>query len=330
MMAFAKRMNYFHWVPTLPPFAPLVAFDAVARHLSFTRAARELGLTQSAVSHRVARLERHFGMPLLRRLNPGLELTSSGAAVASGLADLLDAMARLERVAAAGNPKSLLRIGASASVSGWWLARRLTEFAAGHDDIPVALFPIENEDAARSRGTDLTLLWLPEAEARANSTQAPLFREQIFPVASARLVPNTPIDPGDLRDLPLIHKEERRKAGNQSSAGPEWRWSTWLERFGLTATRPDADRRDLHCGDIGTALSAAAACVGVALGRSLLVHDAIADGRLRPILSDEYALPSSKVHVVRWSPGLIGDSRRAKLVSWLTEAATVTLGGSAK
>jgi LysR family glycine cleavage system transcriptional activator len=54
----------------LPPFGPLIAFDAVARHRSFTRAADELGVTQSAVSHQVRRLEDFFGLQLLKRLNP--------------------------------------------------------------------------------------------------------------------------------------------------------------------------------------------------------------------------------------------------------------------
>jgi LysR family glycine cleavage system transcriptional activator len=55
----------------LPPFGPLIAFDSVARHRSFTRAAEELGVTQSAISHQVRRLEEFFGMQLLKRLNPG-------------------------------------------------------------------------------------------------------------------------------------------------------------------------------------------------------------------------------------------------------------------
>jgi hypothetical protein len=58
----------------LPPFAPLVAFDSVARHRSFTRAADELGVTQSAISHQIRRLEEFFGVPLLKRLNPVRQL----------------------------------------------------------------------------------------------------------------------------------------------------------------------------------------------------------------------------------------------------------------
>ena len=63
----------------LPPFAPLVAFDAVTRHGSFTRAAAELGVTQSAVSHQIRKLEDHFGVELLQRQNPGIEITPAGA-----------------------------------------------------------------------------------------------------------------------------------------------------------------------------------------------------------------------------------------------------------
>ena len=72
-----------------PPFAPLVAFDAVARHTSFSRAGAELGLTQSAVSHRVRQLEAWYGEALFQRDNPGIRLTPAGEALRCRVADLL-------------------------------------------------------------------------------------------------------------------------------------------------------------------------------------------------------------------------------------------------
>ena len=80
----------------LPPFGPLIAFDAVARHRSFTRAAEELGVTQSAVSHQVRRLEDFLGVQLLKRLNPGVELSDDGTNLQGELATLLDGIAGLE------------------------------------------------------------------------------------------------------------------------------------------------------------------------------------------------------------------------------------------
>jgi LysR family glycine cleavage system transcriptional activator len=78
---------------SLPPFDALVAFDTALRLRSMTRAAAELGMTQSAVSHRLRRLEAYVGAPLLHRSSTGLSATPAGATLATGLADLLDGLA---------------------------------------------------------------------------------------------------------------------------------------------------------------------------------------------------------------------------------------------
>src|SRR6201996_9401095 len=101
----------------LPPFGPLVAFDAVVRHRSFTRAADELGVTQSAISHQVRRLEEYFGAQLLKRLNTGVELSEEGTNLQGELAHLLDGIAGLERSLRRRSGKQTLRVGASSSLA---------------------------------------------------------------------------------------------------------------------------------------------------------------------------------------------------------------------
>src|SRR4051794_4635489 len=157
----------------LPPFAPLVAFDAVARHRSFTRAAEELGVTQSAVSHQIRRLETFYGTALLRRLNPGVELSAEGAILRTELAIVLDAMAGLESRLRRRAGCRTVRLGAGTALAAWWLVRRLPSFQAAHPEINVEFEPIETgRDAARS--VDLRIVWTSLAEARPNSTQLPL------------------------------------------------------------------------------------------------------------------------------------------------------------
>ncbi len=288
----------------LPPFAPLVAFDAVMRHLSFTRAAAELGVTQSAVSHRLAQLEDHFGTALFHRLNPGLEPTPAGRALAPALRDALDRLAGLERhVRRPAAGRSVLRVGAGAALSRWWLVRRLADFAAGHPDIRLELVTVGSEAAGRE--TDIWLRWLPRDQARRTTVTRPLFAETVFPVCHPRLLARG----RTLADLPLLHK------GRPEGQGAEWNWSTWAGRLGLQ--RPDmAGAADLGFDEIDTALSAAAEGAGVALGRSLLVHDALADGRLARVLAPSWDMPSSKVHVATWRPDLIGDPALGRFVAW--------------
>jgi len=297
----------------LPPFGPLIAFDAVARHRSFTRAAEELGVTQSAVSHQVRRLEDFFGVQLLKRLNPGVELSEDGANLQGELAPLLDGIAGLDPRSRRRAGRQTLRVGAGSSLAAWWLVRRLRAFRTLHPEIEIDFVPVESE-AAGEPPLDVRILWTTLAESRATSLQAPLFRERVFPVCAPSILPQArPLsDPAALLDLPLIQKR-------QSPSG-EWSWAYWFRKLGLTHAEP----RGLVLGDMGLCLTAAVEGAGIAISRSLLVADAISDRRLVPALATAPDVLSTKVHIARWSPDLIGDRNTQSLVSWLAQAAAET------
>jgi LysR family glycine cleavage system transcriptional activator len=283
-----------------PPFGPLLAFAAVARTLSFTRAGEELGLTQSAVSHRVRELEAHLGARLVDRLNPGLRLTPAGEALLPDLERALDLLRRLpERLGEAGPPP--LRLGLDGTVAARWLASRLPALAASHPDLAVEVVAFDGPEAAARAGVDVRLVRVPADEARETPLQVPLARETVFPVAAPGLLP------ADLAALPLIDKRT-------DGAGPEWDWETWLG----PGARPG---RGLRFREIGAALAAAEAGMGAALARSLLVADALAEGRLARVLPPARDLPCGKTVVVRWPAALSGDPRVAALRAWLLSAA---------
>src|SRR5271154_6668596 len=119
-------------VLTLPSLNGLRAFEAAARHLSFTRAAAELNVTQTAISHQIRRLEEQLGLKLFIRQNRALLLTREARdylpAVRAAFEDLQDATARLLRPQAAG----LLTISTSASFAAKWLVQRVAAFQAAH------------------------------------------------------------------------------------------------------------------------------------------------------------------------------------------------------
>ena len=300
----------------LPPFGPLIAFDAVVRHRSFTRAADELGVTQSAVSHRVRRLEDFLGVQLLKRLNPGVELSDDGARLQGELATLLDGIASLEPSLRRRPGRQTLRLGAGSSLAAWWLVRRLRTFRALHSEIEIDFVPVESE-AAGEPSLDVRILWTTLAESRATSLQASLFRERVFPVCAPSILPRgRPLsDAAALLELPLIQKRH--------SPSGEWSWASWFRKLGLKRAEP----RGLVLGDMGLCLTAAVEGAGVAIGRSLLVADAISDGRLVPALATAPDVLSTKVHIARWSPDLIGDRNTQVLVSWLAQAAEETSRG---
>lgn len=192
----------------LPPFDSLIAFDAAVRRRSMTHAAEELGLTQSAVSHRIKRLEDFMGTQLLNRHNAGLSPTPAGEAVIEGLVGLLAEFAGLRaRCLSAVNPERL-RIGVGAGLAQNWLLRRLPGFTANHPDVSIELVVVEHEAPEYVADFDVRVLWVPVAELRATTTQQPLVQERVFPVCHPALLPAgfVPGDASVLRDLPLIHK----------------------------------------------------------------------------------------------------------------------------
>lgn len=156
----------------LPPFGPLVAFDAVIRHRSFTRAADELGVTQSAVSHQIRRLEEFFGVQLLKRLSSGLELSDDGAKLQGELTPLLDGIAGLESNLRRPPGLQTLRVGAGSSLTTWWLLRRLRSFRALNSGIEVDFVPVESS-AVDEPPLDVRILWTTVEEARATAFANP-------------------------------------------------------------------------------------------------------------------------------------------------------------
>lgn len=304
---------------SLPPFDALLAFDAVLRHGSMTAAAVELGITQSAVSHRIRRLEGFVGAALLLRRRSGLVTTGAGAALAAGLADILERMAALRGLGRAAVPRRRLRVGVGAALAHHWLVRRLPAFDAGDGGAEVELVVQDAPGRALPADLDVRIGWVPVAEGRSSSTQRLLFQERVFPVCHPRLVPpGTRLGAGLLAVLPLLHK------GGERQQGREWEWSTWFERLGLGP--PPAG---LRFQEIGTSIAAALEGAGVALARSLLVHDALRDGRLvRPLPAGE-TLASSKAHVAAWPAALSADPRVQAFVAWLAAAAAETVAADA-
>ncbi|MBN8944369.1 MAG: LysR family transcriptional regulator [Rhizobiales bacterium] len=302
----------------LPPFDALVAFDTALRLRSMTLAAAELGITQSAISHRLRRLEGFVGAPLLNRSGAGLDATPAGTALAAGLAELLDGLADLRARCRRAIAPAGLRVGVGSALADYWLVRRLPGFAAAHPGIAIELAIVDSEAQARAPDVDVQVLWMPAGTARAASTQRLLFEEQVFPVCHPRLLPGgrTLADPADLAGLPLLHK------GLAGRTAAEWSWPVWFERLALSGAPPAA----LRFGTIGTAITAALQGAGAVLARSLLVHDALTEGRLVRVLPAAWDMPSSKAHIVRWPAALTGDPRVRDFVAWLAAEADKTVG----
>ncbi len=169
----------------LPPFPGLVAFDAVLRHGSVTRAAAELGLTQSAVSHRLRALEEYFGTPLLERLNPGLRPTPAGERLARDVAPLLGTLA-------GGCGSGSRRAGLAAVPDrGQQRPARLVALAAPADlaaAFPAVAIEVTTRESSPWDGkpgtvpeeTDLALLWIPREAQASHRCEVAFPAESVF------------------------------------------------------------------------------------------------------------------------------------------------------
>jgi len=248
----------------LPPLNALRAFEAAARHLSFTKAAEELNVTQAAISHQVKLLEEIVGLPLFRRFNRRLALTEAGQAYLPALRTAFDLMATATLRLRERDESGQLKVSTLHSFAAKWLVPRLPRFRERQPDIDVMVstsyrlidFGREEVDAAirlgRGAYPDLETVYLMDDLA--------------FPVCSPQLLRGRGAlrKPADLRHHTLLHDVVDLVDGG----APNWR--NWLQYAKVTGVYPE---RGPGYGDLGMAIQAAIAGQGVALGRRALVLD---------------------------------------------------------
>jgi LysR family glycine cleavage system transcriptional activator len=206
----------------LPSLTALQFFEAAARHMSFTRAARELNVTQSAVSRQIRQLEEHVGRPLFRRLKQRLVLTEPGEAYSIAVRDLLDrAEAATLQLMAYGSGGGLLTVALLPTFGSRWLVPRLGDFTTRHPDIQLNLvtqvrpfdFAGSEIDVAIHFGTDV---W-PGAICRR------LMGEVVVPVAAPSLLGRSRLArPEDVGRYTLLQHATRSQA-----------WQEWLRACGV-------------------------------------------------------------------------------------------------
>lgn len=290
----------------MPPFAGLLAFEAALRHGSMTLAADELGLTQSAVSHRIRALEDFFGTALLQRLNPGLRATEAGAQLSRELVPLLGALAGLRRRIAGQSGPRAFRLGLGTSLLAWWLSPRLPSLCEAFPNLSIEVLTWDTAAEAARSEVDLALLWLPHAVGSGGRCELAFPAESVFPVAAPKLL--SAVCSGlDWQELPLLAKGRR---GEEN--GREWSWPTWL-----SAESPAHEAMRFR--DIGSSLQAAMDGNGVALARSLLVADALYQRRLVRLVRPDEARVCSKTQIARWSDP--HDQTAERMAAWLVSAA---------
>lgn len=256
----------------LPSLNALRAFDAVARHLSFARAAAELHVTPAAVSQLIKLLEEELGQVLFKR---GKTLRLSAAASAA-LPLLREGFEQLQRAAdrlRLGSSSGPLVISTPPTFAARWLISRLDDFQVQHPEIDLRLL-------ATRRLVDFTLEDVDIAVRFGAGPFDGLFTEQlmpeaIIPVAASNLASKI-TTPDDLQHCTLLHDESH----DWDPAFPDW--STWLSSLGVAVEQA---LRIRHFGDVNLVIQAATAGLGIALVWQSLVSDDLQAGRLVRLLN---------------------------------------------
>jgi LysR family glycine cleavage system transcriptional activator len=299
----------------IPSTGMLVAFEAAARHQSFTRAAQELFLTQSAICRQIAALEDFIGVPLFRRARQGVKLTEAGAAYSRQMAARLDEVERdtLAIMANAGHGAALELAVVPTFATRWLLPRLAAHLNAGADfSVNMTtrtrpfLFADTEFDAAIYYGTPD---W-PGTEADF------LMPENAVPVCSPtmreRLGKGRKIAPDAIARLPLLQQTTRPYA-----------WRQWFEAQGIEAANDlNGPRFELF----SMLAEAAMHDLGVALIPPFLIRDEIGAGRL-VALSDR-TVPSDKAYYLIMPRQKTGSAALQRFREWLLATAAAYRDGA--
>lgn len=249
----------------LPPFAALRAFEAVARSLSFTRAADELGITQAAVSRQVRLLERELGVRLVERRARDNELTAPGRSLSATLRDCFDNMADAISAVSSRPARAILTVSVAPYFSACWLTPRIMRFVETHPQIDLRLHHSYDPPDYRRDQIDLGINW---GEGKWPGVVAePVLDGSLTPLCSPAFVEQGGglSRPADLLSQNLFF--EFRLSD----------WTAWFAAAGVTDTgKLQATRLD----DSNALRRAALDEHGVALFFRSLAQDDLAIGRL--------------------------------------------------
>jgi DNA-binding transcriptional LysR family regulator len=301
----------------LPPLDQLEAFEAAARHLSFTKAADELALTQSAVSRQVAALEAFFGVPLFLRLHRALRLSEAGQMLQRTVVDVLQ---QLDQTSAALRSESRLKtvvVSTTAGFAGLWLIPRLARFTTARPDVDVRISATYALVNLNRDGVDVAVRYSPTSALGGGDER--LFGDTLTPVCSPRLLRDRarPLKvPADLRHHCLLRGETDRTQALVD-------WDLWLRAMKLDGLKPASV---LHFSQYDQIIQAAVSGQGVALGRFPLVDDLIERRQLVAPFKD--ATSSQHGYLLLQSDAARHKPEVQQFLDWIRAEAAATAGGS--
>jgi LysR family glycine cleavage system transcriptional activator len=289
-----------------PPLNAFRGFEAAARLNSFSKAAEELGMTQSAISHQIRTLEEFLGQPLFNRVNRGVSLSDAGydlhQTVVACFGDLANGIKRLDQYK---KPTQVV-VHTSSAFASTWLLPRLTEFRRTTPDIDVWLYTTDAEQDEEMLEVDLAVLF--GTGHWSDFIVEPFFGDAYLPVCSpGYLKAQAPIrEPADLLAHTLLHGED------------DVPWAAWFEHAGVRNVNPVIGP---NFSNPALLLQAAIQGQGIGLGHLVLASGDLNAGRLVSPL--DIRVPTRKAHFLVANRNEIHKPKVAAVASWLRAEAAL-------
>jgi DNA-binding transcriptional LysR family regulator len=291
----------------LPSLDLLKGFEAVARHLSFTKAAAELFVTQSAVSRQVRQLEEHLGVRLFERRTRAVVLTEAGYLYYTELAPLLKGIAELTRKVAGAHEESRVRVTATLTFCALWLAPRLGAFQEKHPHVQVHVVADNVVRDLLRDDFDLAIRYCTQADAGPNAVR--LFGETLTPVCSPKLLARAPLKRvEDLDRHVLIHFNDLEGRAQ---------WLSWDQFLAQAKHEGVRGKGAAHYSHYDQAIRAARAAQGVALGRFPVIDAAMDDGLVAPLADTASIALTDRAYWLVRRPASVASPEVELFVEWL-------------
>ncbi|MCR8923414.1 LysR substrate-binding domain-containing protein [Dasania sp. GY-MA-18] len=293
----------------LPPLNALRVFSAVAKHLSFVRAADELCVTHSAVSKQIKLLEDNLEVKLFDRSTTQVDLTAEGKALLPAVSSALELITRSVKDLKQDDYSGELAISTPPAFAAYWLMPRLHKFKALYPKLRINLLTSDDMEAAYNPDLDVCICW-GNADQWQYRDVILLVETLSFPVCSPKLLEQEPklLKPVDLKQHTLI------------SEGNDGLWATWLAAEGVTGIEANDSMiipSTIH------QMIAARHGLGVAMGDNLTCADDLRSGVLVQPFASKIHDPSSYHLITSQQESL---SERCKVfIDWLLSEANMTI-----
>ena len=294
----------------LPPLDLLRGFESAARHLSFTRAAAELFLTQSAISRQVQALESFLGVALFERRHKALILTEAGHAYYRTVAGVLEELRDATRKLRESRTGHVLTVTSTVSFASTWLVPRLGRFRKENPGLDVRVSATSEVMDLEREGIDLAIRDLPPDRVPEGAVH--LAGEHLAAVctpaylAESKAAGRALARPGDLAQHVLINLHDPK------GRWPWLSWAAWLESKGVPDLAPAGW---LSYDQYDQVLQAALHGQGVAIGRMSVAQQFIRDKRLVMLFGRAQSVPRA-IHVI-FARGAAARPEALRFVEWL-------------